>query len=79
MWLAKLFGGQRDDSEPSEFPPHPAANTGAAPSRPAATMTTPGGGNAVHKALPKAKVKGFDPYNSGVFRKAAAWERIGKR
>lgn len=77
MWLAKLFGRQRDDSEPSEFPPHPAANTGTAPSRPAASITTPGGKAPHNRSVPKAK--GFDPYNSGAFRKASAWERVGKR
>jgi hypothetical protein len=34
-------------------------------------------GQAIRQAVSKAK--GFDPYNSGAFRKASAWERVNKR
>jgi hypothetical protein len=76
MWLARLFNGRRDDSEPAEFPPHPAAIGGAVQvSRPKASVhTTQQTAAAVVK-----KGTGFDPYNSGAFRKTSAWERVNKR
>lgn len=71
MWLARLFGRGKDD-EPSEFPPHPASNArvpaGVTGPLPAAKPERP------HKVVQKGK--GFDPYNSGAFRKAAAWDRV---
>jgi hypothetical protein len=68
MWFAKFFGGRKDDSEPSEHPPHPVALPKAAP----------GSVRPQHKkAQPKQAVsKGFDPYNSGTFDKNKAWEKI---
>ena len=75
MWFAKLFGGREDDSEPSEFPPHPAANT----SKPTAPNVRPSHRNeASAQQQPKKRpVKGgFDPYNSGTFDKNKAWERV---
>jgi hypothetical protein len=72
MWFAKLFGGREDDSEPSEFPPHPAANNPkqvAAIRPPLQSEESP----APKKAGPR---KGFDPYNSGNFDKNKAWERV---
>lgn len=71
MWFAKLFGGREDDSEPSEFPPHPAGNS------PKATPTTvrPVSISPEHKPK-KNSAKGFDPYNSGSFDKNKAWERV---
>ena len=73
MWFAKLFGGREDDSEPSEFPPHPAASTPKpTPSlRPTPQLET--------TAPPRKKIAGkggFDPYNSGNFDKNKAWERV---
>jgi hypothetical protein len=69
MWFAKLFGGRKDDSEPSEHPPHPAALPKAAPGN-----VRPHNKKAVQ---PKPTVsKGFDPYNSGTFDKNKAWEKI---
>lgn len=68
MWLEKLFGRKEDDSEPAEFPRHPASDpisTSRTAARPAAAV------------VPKGK--GFDPYNSGAFRKASAWERVSRR
>jgi len=74
MWFARLFGSSDDDSEPSEFPPHPAANVTKAPSdtsRPSARTDLE---NSKKAHLPKGK--GFDPYNSGSFDKQKAWERV---
>lgn len=74
MWFAKLFGGREDDSEPSEFPPHPAANA------PKPTAPTVHPSQHTEKSLQPKKVQsgkgGFDPYNSGNFDKNKAWERV---
>ena len=73
MWFAKLFGGrQDDDSEPSEFPPHPAANS----TKPTPVAVRP---QELDKKSPAPKgrpAKGFDPYNSGGFDRNKAWERV---
>jgi hypothetical protein len=77
MWLARLFGGRKDDSEPSEFPPHPASNapmSARVANRPSASHSQP---QPPQTAAQKAK--GFDPYNSGAFRKSSAWERVSRR
>jgi hypothetical protein len=71
MWFAKLFGGREDDSEPSEFPPHPASNT----SKAMPTNVRPAPANPGSKPK-KGAAKGFDPYNSGNFDKNKAWERV---
>ena len=74
MWFAKLFGGREDDSEASEFPPHPAAVT-----KPAASTVRPSTQLDKASGSPKpakAKGKGFDPYNSGTFDKNRAWEKV---
>jgi len=73
MWLANLFGGREDDSEPSEFPPHPAANTPKTSSL-AVRSSSPEDKSSAPKKTPGAK--GFDPYNSGNFDKNKAWERV---
>jgi len=75
MWLHKLLGGQQtDDSEPSSVPPHPASGSTAANPSLRRSIKSPG-------IRPQAvkKAAGFDPYNSGAFRKTSAWERISKR
>jgi hypothetical protein len=73
MWFAKLFGGREDDnSEPSEFPPHPAAN--APKPTPVAVRPQPQHDSSSSKKTRPAK--GFDPYNSGEFDKHKAWERV---
>jgi hypothetical protein len=74
MWFARLFGGRKgDDSEPSEFPPHPAA-TAPKPMSVAVRPSPQHDKNSGSKKAPKAK--GFDPYNSGEFDKQKAWERV---
>lgn len=72
MWLARLLGiREGDDSEPSQVPPHPlsAGRRALTPAPVAAGVRT--------RAMQKSK--GFDPYNSGAFRKASAWERVNRR
>jgi hypothetical protein len=71
MWFAKIFGGREDDSEPSEFPPHPASNT---PKAMPTTVRPPL--NVADNKPKKGSAKGFDPYNSGSFDKHKAWERV---
>lgn len=78
MWLARLFTGSSDDSEPSEFPPHPAA-TCVATQIPARSASSTASASMTSAHNPAVKGSGFDPYNSGAFRKSSAWERIGRR
>jgi hypothetical protein len=70
MWLSRLLGKETDDSEPSRVAPHALAGAAIAAQRRA---KSPGIARTV------SKPKGFDPYNSGVFRKTSAWERVTKR
>jgi hypothetical protein len=77
MWLAKIFGGNKpriEDEEPARFPvDHEAENTSTRESRRRA---------AAAPAPPKpvaAKPGGFDPYNSGTFKKENAWERVTRK
>jgi hypothetical protein len=75
MWLHKLLGGQQtDDSEPSSVPPHPASGSTVASHSVHRSLKSPG-----VRTQARKKATGFDPYNSGAFRKASAWERISKR
>lgn len=82
MIFAKLFGVRpEDEDDPPTHPPvavtprtgeatgtHPALATGSMPARP---KTRP---------QPDAKpAAGFDPYNSGAFKRTNAWERITRR
>lgn len=74
MWLAKLFGGRRDESadeEPTAVPPQPAAD--------AQPITRPPSRPAGKARVIDPKRKGFDPYNSGSFERRNAWERTGRR
>jgi hypothetical protein len=74
MWLAKLFGGREDDnSEASEFPPHPAA---AKTPKPAPITVRPSPQHDKRSSKKGRPAKGFDPYNSGEFDKNKAWERV---
>ncbi|HEY8538001.1 MAG TPA: hypothetical protein VIL28_03980 [Steroidobacteraceae bacterium] len=71
MWFAKWFGGRKDDEEPSEHPPHPAARASKA------RHNTVRPSSHFEKKLNADK--GFDPYNSGTFDKTKAWERVVRR
>lgn len=81
MIFGKLFGRHDDDEEPAAHPPvqpHPAA----ARPRPAALPAVTNGETAPQQetaAGGRGESKGFDPYNSGVFNKSRAWERINRR
>lgn len=71
MWLKKLFGARDSqpeddvDEEPSRVPPR-LTQTGSHDLR---KMTA-------QKLAPKG---GFDPYNSGTFKKDNAWERVTRK
>jgi hypothetical protein len=86
MIFAKLFGIRPEDADdPPSHPPaavearrpradeatgtHAALATGARPAQP---KTRP-------EADAKPAATGFDPYNSGAFKKNNAWERINRR
>ena len=76
MWLGKLFGGRKrqanmdSDEEPARFPTQAASESTGAPSD--LRRRT--------QDQLKAKATGFDPYNSGTFKKKDnAWERVVRR
>jgi hypothetical protein len=77
MWLGKLFGGQKrppvtdPDDEPARF---------LAPMLPDATGTPADFKARLPQKSVTAKPPGFDPYNSGSFKKKDdAWVRVGRR
>lgn len=64
MIFAKLFGIRSDDAD--DPPTHPPV---VRPAQPKPRPAPPG----------KPDAQGFDPYNSGVFKKSNAWERVNRR
>jgi hypothetical protein len=77
MWLGKLFGGRNrppkidPDDEPARF---------QAPIAPDATGTPSDFKTRQEQKSPGSKPPGFDPYNSGSFKKKDdAWVRVGRR
>jgi hypothetical protein len=71
MWIARLFGGRKvqdQADEPARYP-----MTQAATAKRASPAQAPA--SAGHTA-PR---KGFDPYNSGAFKRHNAWERVNRR
>lgn len=91
MIFGKLFGSREQDDEPTATAPKPVrrvvpaprAASGAATGASGSTPPEPAEKLAVEgsAASPAAKneSRGFDPYNSGVFNKSRAWERINRR
>ncbi|MEQ1579998.1 MAG: hypothetical protein ABL964_05360 [Steroidobacteraceae bacterium] len=86
MIFAKLFGIRPEEADdPPSHPPvalgagharsteatgtHPALATGSRPAQPKASPP----------AEPKPDAAGFDPYNSGAFKRTNAWERVTRR
>jgi hypothetical protein len=69
MWFAKWFGGRKrkeeELDEPARFAPPPSIQ---APRPKNVSLKTPA-----------EKQKGFDPYNSGAFKRHNAWERTNLR
>lgn len=79
MWLARLFGGRKVqvDDEPARFAP-PASATVQPAKRSSGMTKVQGSARSAQKPAAKAK-SGFDPYNSGSFERANAWERVIRR
>jgi hypothetical protein len=82
MWLAKIFGGTKtriedlEGEEPARFPvDHEAENTSTRESRRRAAAAAP----AKPPVAAQTKPGGFDPYNSGTFKKENAWERVTRK
>jgi hypothetical protein len=71
MWLKKLFGARPQREEP---------DPGEEPARVQPRMTQTGSHDlkkiTAEKLAPKG---GFDPYNSGTFKKDNAWERVTRK
>ena len=70
MLFARLFGGrgvQDDDEQPTASPPPPP--------EPAAEVANPK--LAVKRRAHDGQRKGFDPYNSGAFKRHV-WERVNR-
>jgi hypothetical protein len=75
MWLGKLFGGRK---RPPEIDPDEEPARFAAPVTPDAV--TPADFKRQLPSGAPAKIPGFDPYNSGSFKKKDdAWVRVGRR
>ncbi len=75
MWLGKMFGGRK---RPPEIDPDEEPARFAAPTPPEAIPANQDLKRRTQDAVrPKS---GFDPYNSGSFKKKDnAWERVGRR
>jgi len=75
MWLKKLFGSRDERAEhdpgeePSRVPPVPQNQHTQTGSHDLRKITE-------QKLAPKS---GFDPYNSGTFKKENAWERVTRK
>ncbi len=87
MWLAKWFGrrdkARQEEYEPATHPPVTAASNPRGspnPARAAAddARSTPGEKQG-EKPGPAPSSQGFDPYNSGAFKRHHEWERISRR
>ena len=69
MWFAKWFGGRNeleDNDEPARFIAPP-------------TRSTQQSSTTIVRTKKPGSLKGFDPYNSGVFEKRNAWAKVSKR
>jgi hypothetical protein len=77
MWLGKLFGARK---RPSEIDPDEEPARFLAPMPPDATGTPADFKGRLPQKPGAAKQPGFDPYNSGSFKKKDdAWVRVGRR
>lgn len=81
MIFGKLFGRREDDEEPAAHPPVQRRPVMPRPRQAAAAPTSESGPQPHEETTPKGRSEpmGFDPYNSGVFNKSGAWERINRR
>jgi hypothetical protein len=75
MWLGKMFGGRK---RPPEIDPGEEPARFAAPVPPEETPVSQDLKRRTQDRLQSQS--GFDPYNSGTFKKKDnAWERVGRR
>ncbi len=91
MIFGKLFGSREQDDEPTATAPTLARRIANAPRQAAGEAASVPRGNSAAAAklkverspeaagASKNESRGFDPYNSGVFNKSRAWERINRR
>ena len=77
MWLAKLFTGfkRREDDQEGEEPARFPAERSASTESPRTDFNK----RRARESGAAVKPSGFDPYNSGTFKKDKAWERVNKR
>jgi hypothetical protein len=74
MWLGKLFGGRK---RPPEIDPDEEPARVVAPAPPEASANLESKRRLEGRPRPQV---GFDPYNSGTFKKKdTTWERVGRR
>lgn len=83
MLFSKLFGSRRaqedTDDAPTAAPPKVVPKLVAKPvARVPANAGTETKLN-LQDAAPGEESRGFDPYNSGAFKRSNAWERINRR
>jgi hypothetical protein len=77
MWLGKLFGGRK---QPPEIDPDEEPARFVAPMNPDVTGTPADLKAQLRQKSTASKPPGFDPYNSGSFKKKDdAWVRVGRR
>ncbi|GFE82561.1 hypothetical protein GCM10011487_45610 [Steroidobacter agaridevorans] len=76
MWLARLFGGRKgkEAKRPARIAPSISDSPAPPVKRPLSVGDAKRG---IH--ADKATKHGFDPYNSGSFERANAWERVSRR
>lgn len=86
MILAKLFGIRPEEADdPPAYPPvdpgtrRPRTTDATGTPAPPSTGSRPAQSQARPQVEPKPDAAGFDPYNSGAFKKTNAWERINRR
>lgn len=76
MWLARLFGGRK--VQEAERRERIAPSIAASPAPPAKRPLSAGNAKrGIH--ADKVTKNGFDPYNSGSFKRGNAWERVIRR
>ena len=70
MLFARLFGKRREEEDDEPSAQAPASQARTAPARPKSDAAD---------AAERPDAAGFDPYNSGAFRRTNAWERVNRR
>lgn len=81
MWLARLFGGRtvEAEDEPARFAPPAPPVPSVKDSSSAGTAKRGIHADPVAGKVASKVKSGFDPYNSGSFKRQNAWERVIRR